>query len=136
MLETALRKGGWLSANEKESAGVEGEVIADSVLLEYFCQQLVQGLADRQYLSPAACSVRSSVSADGRFAQCELNVCGKTLNDEQIAAMFEPSVSGLPLYVARQIIREHDTYSGNPGLRLLARSTADGYQVLFTLQKK
>lgn len=136
MLESSLRKGGRLNTNEKKPEDAEVEVIADPVLLEYFCQQLVQGLSDMDYLSSAACCVRSSLSADGRFALFELNVSGKTLTDELLAEMFTPSASGLPLYVARQIIREHDTYSGNPGLRLLAQPTSDGIQVLFTLQKK
>ena len=136
MLAAALRKGGWLDMNHGKTADTEAEIIADSVLLEYFCRQLVQGLADQQWLSPAACTVHASASSSGRFALFELNVRGKQLSDEQIAEMFSPSVAGLPLYVARQIIREHDTYSGNPGLRLLAQSTADGYQVLFSLQKK
>lgn len=136
MLTTALRKGGWLASDSESHTDSDVEVIADSVLLEYFCRQLVQGLSDLHYLFPAACRVCSSVFEDGRSVLFELNVRGKTPGEKQLAEMFTPSVQGLPLYVARQIIREHDTYSGNPGLRLLARSTDDGYQVLFTLQKR
>lgn len=136
MLEAALRPGGWLAAGGERTAGTEAQVIADPVLLEFFCRQLVQGLGDLRCLVPASCSVRSSQTSSGRFVLFELDVRGMRLDDEQIAGMFTPSVQGLPLYVARQVIREHDTYSGNPGLRLLAQPTDDGYRVLFTLQKK
>lgn len=136
MLETALCKGGWLSSEERKSADAEAEVTADPVLLEFFCRQLVQGLCDLQYLVSSACSVRSSCPSSGHFVLFELNVSGIRPDDEQLARLFEPTVQGLPLYVARQIIREHDTYSGNPGLRLLAQPTGNGYQVVFTLSKK
>lgn len=136
MLVSVLHKGGWLASDGGMSGGEEALVMADSVLMEFFCQQLVQGLAGRHYLAPSSCRVCTSHSPSGSFVLFELNVSGTRLDDEQISRMFMPSVQGLPLYVARQIIREHDTYSGNPGLRLLAQSTDDGYRVVFTLSKK
>lgn len=49
--------------------------------------------------------------------------------------LFASSGGHLPFLIAKQIIREHDAYSGMPGLRLSATNTADGCRIEFTLKR-
>lgn len=47
--------------------------------------------------------------------------------------LFQPLSRHIPFLVAKQIIREHDSYCNHAGLRLYAEATADGYCIVFTL---
>ncbi len=107
----------------------EYDVCGDSILLDYFCQQVAQAVSGQSR------SFVFSAESDGRFVTFVLTVQGVGLADEALSQMFSPSVENLPLYIARQIIREHDTYSGNPGLRLLAQPCENGYTITFTLKE-
>ena len=53
---------------------------------------------------------------------------------DQLHNFFMPHRGGIPLLVVKQIIREHDTFMGHPGCRVMAEATADGgHTVWFTL---
>ena len=54
-------------------------------------------------------------------------------NEKELENMFQPLSHHIPLLIAKQIIREHDAYSGHVGLRLNAEGVQDGYCIQFTL---
>ncbi len=105
-------------------------VLGDTILLDFLCQQMAEGL---KTLGASHC--RMHVEEAEAFALFALTVEDVMQTDEQLAQMFNPSADRLPFYVVRQIVREHDNYSGNRGLRLLAMPTEGGFQIVFTLLK-
>ena len=51
----------------------------------------------------------------------------------QLSELFSPRTERLEFLVMRQIIREHDAFSGHPGLRLVAEDTEYGFRIVFSL---
>ncbi len=127
MLAQASRKAGL--PTEVVSDETDGCVCADEMLLACFAQHLLEN--ERW----SADKIRIKALAEQRFVHFEIMLHGVSLDEEQAAQLFNPQAEHLSLYVARQIIREHDTYCGNPGLRLFARSGAEGCAIHFTLLK-
>ena len=73
-------------------------------------------------------------SVDERFVRIALNNPAVSLTADQLHNFFMPHRGGIPLLVVKQIIREHDTFMGHPGCRVMAEATADGgHTVWFTL---
>ncbi len=126
-LESALHRQGF--SVEVEGDLLSQSVLGDTVLLDFFCQQLALGLTG----SASRCKI--GVESADSFVRFTLFLEGTDWDGEQLEQLFNPATDRLPFYVARQVIREHDTYSGNPGLRLLAQSAEGGVEILFTLLK-
>ncbi|MBP5394261.1 MAG: DUF5112 domain-containing protein [Bacteroidaceae bacterium] len=61
------------------------------------------------------------------------HVSGQPLTHEQLSDLFSPQTQRLEYLVMRQIVREHDTACGHPGLRLVAENTEAGYKISFSL---
>lgn len=53
--------------------------------------------------------------------------------EQELENFFQPFSQHIPFLLAKQIIREHDAYSGHAGLRLNAESTSFGYSIIFSL---
>jgi hypothetical protein len=54
-------------------------------------------------------------------------------SEQELENLFQPVSNHIPFLIAKQIIREHDTYTSHSGLRLIAEATSDGYCIQFTL---
>ncbi len=127
-----------LLAQSSRKAGLQTEVVvtapddcvcADEMLMTCFAQHLLES----ETWQATNVSIRANV--EQRFVNFEVSLHGVAIDDEQAAQMFNPQAEHMSLYVARQIIREHDTYCGNPGLRLYAQSGTEGCSIHFTLLK-
>jgi len=78
--------------------------------------------------------LRLTASSDGTFARFTLENHFLTLDDETLHNLFMPHDGGIPFLVAKQIIREHDTFLGHPGCRIAATALEPaGHTVWFTL---
>lgn len=102
-------------------------VCADPVLIQIFSSQLASVYGEKA----EGCMLR--VQNDGRFTNFDFCFLGIQESANQIAQLFTPDSGSLPLFVARQIIREHDIYLGNPGLRLYAENVPKGLVIHFSL---
>ncbi len=127
LLAQASRKAGLQT--EIAANATDDSVCADEMLLTCFSQHLLQN----ETWQADSVSVQANVGQ--HFVDYEITLHGVTMDEEQAAQLFNPQAEHLSLYVARQIIREHDTYCGNPGLRLYAQSGAEGCAIHFTLLK-
>ena len=104
-------------------------VLADEFLLGTLFESLILGMLH----DGAIFTIRGE--EDGRFIRYTLSDDSVQLSDEQLANFFYPESHSVSYLVAKQILREHDTYSNHPGCRLNAEATEKGYQIYFTLLK-
>ncbi len=127
LLALSSRKAGLHT--EIVTKATDDSVCADEMLMTCFAWHLFENetwQADNVYIQ---------ANIEQRFVNFEIMLHGVVLDEEQAAQMFNPQAEHMSLYVARQIIREHDTYCGNPGLRLYAQSSTEGCSIHFTLLK-
>lgn len=108
----------------------EAKVWCDPVLMEVLLVQLVT------YLFSTASRLEMRCSVQDRFADFALKNPTHTLDNEVLHQLFSASTSNIPLQIAKQVIREHDIYTGNPGLRLYAAAEGEGFTIHFTLLKQ
>ncbi|MBR1800496.1 MAG: DUF5112 domain-containing protein [Bacteroidaceae bacterium] len=73
------------------------------------------------------------VTADGSFARFAIENPAVALTPEQQQELFMPHAGSIPFLVAKQIIREHDTFLGHPGCRITAEAYEQGHILWFTL---
>lgn len=102
-------------------------VLADETLLDMLAEQLFRGMLHE------GARISFSVAGDDRFVRFTLHDSSRRPSDEELANLFYPSSGLIPMLVAKQILREHDTYANHPGCRLVAQSCGDGYEIYFTL---
>lgn len=74
-----------------------------------------------------------SASVDGAFAKVCITNPNKQLTDNELNTLFAPHRQGIPFLIAKQIIREHDTFMGHPGCRINAEAAAQGHSIWFTV---
>ena len=105
-------------------------VVADEILLDYLIESLLAGmLHDNAEITMLA-------EEDGDFVCFILRDKTMTLTEEQLANLFYPDHKHISNLVAKQILREHDTYANHPGCRLMAQvAEGGGYEIYFTLLK-
>ena len=70
---------------------------------------------------------------DSRFARFTIHNPTVTLSPEALHDFFMPRPGGIPALIAKQIIREHDTFLGHPGCRITAEAAQEGHLLWFTL---
>ena len=70
---------------------------------------------------------------DNRFVRFTLTNPIVSLSDAEVHDFFMPHEGAIPLLIAKQIIREHDTFMGHPGCRINAERVGEGHAVWFTL---
>lgn len=80
-----------------------------------------------------ALPLRLAVGIDGSFVRFTLCNPFVTLSPEELQEVFMPHEGGVPFLVAKQIIREHDTFLGHSGCRIAAEALDEGHAVWFTL---
>lgn len=105
-------------------------VWADSVWLLQLFESLLQGMLHEggQY--------RLTCTDDGNFLRFTIHDSTTCPSAEQLDALFFPDSEQISFLVAKQILREHDTFMGHPGCRLVAQASDDGgYEIFFTLLK-
>ena len=103
-------------------------VLADVFLLDMLLESLLAGMLHE------GADLRLTISKDDRFVRFSLydSTCNFTV--EEAANLFYPAAGHIPFLVAKQILREHDTYSNHPGCRLVAECPEDGgCRIYFTL---
>ena len=74
-----------------------------------------------------------SVSFDSRFALFTLSNPSISLSPETLHDFFMPRSGAIPALIAKQIIREHDTFLGHPGCHINAVATFPGHNLCFSL---
>ena len=103
-------------------------VLADETLLQVLFDSLLSGMIH------AGTSLTLEARLEGAFVRFAFRDAASSLSAEQLANLFFPDSSHISYLVAKQIIREHDTYASHPGLRLVAQPSAGGgYEIFFTL---
>ena len=104
-------------------------VLADAALLDILFENLLREMMH------AGASFRLLFSVDGNFMRFTLRDQSLTYDEETLSNVFFPESGHIPYLIAKQILREHDTYCNHPGCRLVAQKTADGegYEIYFTL---
>lgn len=102
-------------------------VFADDILLDLLLESLLSGMIHE------GASLQLTVSEEERFVRFSLADATCRLTAEEADNLFYPDVHHIPFLVAKQILREHDTYSNHPGCRLVAEQTDEGYRIYFTL---
>lgn len=107
-------------------------MFADEVMLPFMCSMLVKCMTE---MSPMATAFCVESQADDSFVRYTISVAGERKTEEELHSMFYPSRGETDLLMVKQILREHDEYCNNPGLRLVAEATGDGYSIYFTLKK-
>ncbi len=105
------------------------DVWADPTLLDYLIASLRRGMQHD------AVQLRQQVTDEGRFVSVSIYDDGRSLTPDEMSMLFSPALGHIPFLVAKQILREHDTYCNHPGLQLAAGPTQEGYRVYFTLLK-
>ena len=125
-----IRKGRITATSETENQlESESYVIGDEILLDTLFESLLVGmLHDNAQIQILATDDDSFV----RFSLCDRSM---TLPSEQLDNLFYPEAGHISYLVAKQILREHDTYANHPGCRLVAEAHEEGYAICFTLKK-
>lgn len=101
-------------------------VWGDRVLLTYLMRVLVD---------PDAAAVTYSTQASDGFVFVLITFHQVYKDEEELSQMFQPSHGSVACLIAKQIIRDHDTAFGHPGLRLTAQAVAEGYRIIFSLRQ-
>lgn len=105
-------------------------IMADEALLNTMLESLYVGMAHDGAI------LEIEGREEGRFVCFTLRDRSVNLTDEALADLFFPDASHISYLVAKQILREHDTYLNHPGCRLNARQAeGGGYEIFFTLMK-
>ncbi len=109
----------------------EAHVLGDAVLLSALFDNLLR------WTMRGTKKLMAQAHVTDRFVDIAIHNPDITPSDEELQDTFHPAVDKIPMLVAKQIIREHDIYCGNPGLRLFAmQDEGGGYAIHFTLLKK
>ncbi|MCD7720696.1 MAG: DUF5112 domain-containing protein [Prevotellaceae bacterium] len=126
--QSRLRKRGVTA--EMDLQEIDAAVVGDETLLALFFDNVLRQMAEgAQTLSVRAREL-------GRFVEVTVLNPSASPTEQELGELFSPTTGRVEMLVAKQIIREHDIYSGNPGLRLFAKRQDSGYIIGFTLLKK
>ena len=72
----------------------------------------------------------------GRFIQISIENSSFRASKQELAELFYPDINRIPYLLCKQIIRDHDEFSGHIGCRIFAEEMKDGgTTVWFTLPK-
>lgn len=104
-------------------------ILGDEILLDMLFESLFTGMLPRGEQFEVQCE------DDGRFVRFTIRDCSTHLLNEKLETLFYPESHNISYLVAKQILREHDTYANHPGCRLNAVAQGEGYEIYFTLLK-
>ena len=102
----------------------DARVKGNEMLLQLFLDQMLA-------VVPANARLSVEVREDMTYINCDVE--GQQLSTQQPSELFSPQTEQMEYLVMRQIVREHDTACGHPGLRLVAENTQQGYRISFSL---
>ena len=102
----------------------DARVKGNEMLLQLFLDQMLA-------VVPANARLSVEVREDMTYINCDVE--GQQLSTQQLSELFSPQTEQMEYLVMRQIVREHDTACGQPGLRLVAENTQQGYRISFSL---
>ena len=106
----------------------DAKVIADESLLNVMLESLFAGMLHEK------ASIEIEAGIEDGFVCFVLRDRSLNLSDDELANLFFPDAHHISYLVAKQILREHDTYLNHPGCRLNARKAeGGGYEIYFTL---
>lgn len=113
-----------------EHIGRDIMLVADESILGMLFESLLTGMMHEHL------QLTLLARDDGDFVRFTLRDSSVELSDEALDTMFFPQAGHISYLVAKQILREHDTYSNHPGCRLVAQQAeGGGYEIFFTLLK-
>lgn len=113
-----------------EHIGRDVMLVADENILGMLFESLLTGMMHEHL------QLTLQAEDDGDFVRFTLRDSSVELSDEALDTMFFPQAGHISYLVAKQILREHDTYSNHPGCRLVAQQAeGGGYEIFFTLLK-
>ncbi|MBP1530623.1 MAG: DUF5113 domain-containing protein [Bacteroidaceae bacterium] len=119
-----------LSVAEIPGELAASQVLTDAALLDLLLESLMRGMLHE------GGNYQFAVEDDGIFVRLLLRDTTRQPSDEDLNELFFPDQGEISYLVAKQIVREHDTYYNHPGCRLVAqRSQPMGYEIYFTLLK-
>ncbi len=96
---------------------------ADQDLIHLLIKRLLEGTL-RLHTTPDHLHLRAE--ADGIVVRFTLTAPAWQLTEEQMHTLFMPRPDNIPYLIVRQIIRDHDTFSRQRGLRMLAQADEGG----------
>lgn len=105
-------------------------ISCDTMLIKELVSRIITSGINRSY----SISLSSFIQERGVRIQIFFN--GASMEDGQLRNLFSSTTEDVNFLVAKQIIREHDSYYHHPGLRLMAQKENDGYSIIFTLVHK
>ena len=108
----------------------------DPDLIELLIERLIEGEANLMKGEGSgeleSLPLHLTVKSDGNFARLILENPFLALDEDSLHELFMPHEGGIAFLVAKQIIREHDTFLGHPGCRIAAESLEEGHVLWFT----
>ena len=105
--------------------------LADETLLDVLFESLLTGMLHE------GAKLILRAEDDSRFVRFTITDTSRSLTEEELDNLFFPQDNNIPYLVAKQILREHDTYANHPGCRLVPQKSAEGgYEIFFTLVKR
>lgn len=96
---------------------------------------LLRQLLDAELAMPACGAMRLTAQADERFVRFTLEAPSTSLSASELHDFFMPHEGAFPQLIARQVIREHDTFLGHPGCRIEAEARDGGHVLWCTLPR-
>lgn len=114
---------------------IEGEVVGDIILLHFMIENLINQALK---VNNAVGKLLLRAYDDNDFIRFDFIDTRNTLyTQEDLNKMFYPQQDNMEYLVCKQIIREHDEYSGHRGCRINAEIVPEGgFSVYFTILKK
>lgn len=106
------------------------EVSCDKMLVEELLSCII--LPNIQHCS----CIDLSFSVQENNASIRMHFIGVRIDEDRLLSLFSPTTDEVSYLIAKQIIREHDSYYHHPGLRLTAQAEEDGFSIIFTLVHK
>ncbi len=113
-----------------DTNSAEASVLGDAVLLSALFDNVLKWTARGTNHLTATAQVTE------HFVDFSIHNPDVSPTEQELHDTFHPAKEKIPMLIAKQIVREHDIYSGNPGLRLYALRHQSGYAIHFTLLKK
>ena len=77
-----------------------------------------------------------SFNTEGSIVNLLFTFAGIYKKEDELASLFSPSKDNFSYYIIRQIVREHDSRFGFPGLRLNALQDENGFTIHISLPSK
>ncbi len=110
----------------------DAEFRGDGQALELLADALID--ANLTAATPTAeWTLSCGITDDRRFARFELHITSTAMDEASAIDLFAPHADGTLYLLAKQVVREHDTYLGHPGCRIDAEPQDGTLLIWWTL---